>query len=435
MWNARITDFKNVNPVPKVSSIQMELALLALNNNGATDKAKTDNLEPNIKLIPGNSRWFATEQFVLWDNGPLVNSPGSGAGGADESVLQNVSLGMNTLGFGHQALLNNKIADDFVVTGSNWTVDNITFFAYQTNSDTNSTITEVYYRVWDGPPGDPSSNVVFGDTINNRLINTSWSHVYRVTETTSGATNRPIMMNIVSGGFTLSPGRYWLDWQSNGSLASGPWAPPVTITAADSTGDGWQYTGAWNPVLDSGTGTRQGFPFVMKGTADDVWMRLIGPVSGVLTAGSTFDLDLRLYGVIQDSVFSGELTITSNAPTQPIVTIPVELTVQPPSSIDPSDAGLVTKYELKQNYPNPFNPTTTIKYKLANQKSQHTILQIYNNLGQLVRTLVNTEQGNGEYKIVWDGLDSNRKEVSSGIYFYKLHSGEFISTQKLLKLK
>jgi len=164
-------------------------------------------------------------------------------------------------------------------------------------------------------------------------------------------------------------------------------------------------------------------------------MKLVGPVTGILMPGNYFNLDLRLYGVIQDSVFTGEITITSNAPGQSIVTIPVQLTVTPPNSIDPSDVGLVTKYELLQNYPNPFNPSTTIRYRLANQKPQSTVLQIYNNLGQLVRTLVNAEQGNGEYTIVWDGLDSNNTEVASGMYFYKLQSGDFVNTQKLLKLK
>ena len=164
-------------------------------------------------------------------------------------------------------------------------------------------------------------------------------------------------------------------------------------------------------------------------------MRLFAPLSGAIPAGNSFDLDLRLYGVTADTVFSGEITITSNDPGQPTVIIPVELTVQPPNSIDPSDAAIITTYELFQNYPNPFNPITTIKYQLPNTKPHHTTLQIYNNLGQLVRTLVNAEQGNGEYTIVWDGLDSNNKEVASGLYFYKLQSGEFISTQKLLKLK
>jgi hypothetical protein len=106
-----------------------------------------------------------------------------------------------------------------------------------------------------------------------------------------------------------------------------------------------------------------------------------------------------------------------------------------PLGIDDEAPFVITKYQLLQNYPNPFNPSTTIKYRIASQKPQSTTLQIYNNLGQLVRTLVNAEQGNGEYTIVWDGLDSNNKEVASGLYFYKLQSGEFISTQKLLKLK
>jgi hypothetical protein len=81
---------------------------------------------------------------VLYDNGPLVNSPGTGAGGADESVLQSTSLLMTTLGFGHQVLNNNWMADDFTVTDAEgWTIDAMTFYAYQTGSTTTSTMTNV----------------------------------------------------------------------------------------------------------------------------------------------------------------------------------------------------------------------------------------------------------------------------------------------------
>ncbi len=67
---------------------------------------------------------------VLYDNGPLINSAGTGAGGADESVLQSFSLGMNILGFGHQFSVFNLVADDFTVSGKVWNVDTIAFFAY-----------------------------------------------------------------------------------------------------------------------------------------------------------------------------------------------------------------------------------------------------------------------------------------------------------------
>ncbi|NJN45036.1 MAG: hypothetical protein HC806_10165 [Anaerolineae bacterium] len=117
------------------------------------------------------------------------------------------------------------MADDFTVTDANgWDIQTFTFFAYQTGSTTSSTITAVNYRVWDGSPSDPGSVVVFGDTTTNQLIGSTWTNSYRVSEATSGtAVDRPIMSVVASagGGFHLSPGTYWVDWQVDGSLASG----------------------------------------------------------------------------------------------------------------------------------------------------------------------------------------------------------------------
>ncbi len=206
----------------------------------------------------------------LYESGPFVNSPMSGAGGADESILQTDLFGMNTLGFGHQVAAGFRVADDFTVVDANgWDVESITFYAYQTGSTTASTITAVNYRVWNGSPADPGSQIVFGNTTTNRLTGSTWTNAYRVTEATSGsAIDRPVMTVVASAGFHLAPGTYWLDWQVDGSLASGPWAVPITMWGESSTGNGLQYdptSTSWGEVLDSGTGTPQGFPFVIHG--------------------------------------------------------------------------------------------------------------------------------------------------------------------------
>lgn len=209
---------------------------------------------------------------VLYDNGPLVNSPGTGAGGADESVLQTTSLGMNTIGFGHQVLNGNRMADDFTVPAGGWLIDSFTFFAYQTGSPTTSTITAVNMRIWDGVPAAPGSNIVFGDNTTNVMTSTAFTNIYRITETTVGANNRPIMAQTVGGLDLLLPaGTYWVDWQSDGSLGSGPWAPPVTINGTAITGNGLQSltdNGAtWAPAVDTGTDTpQQALPFIINGT-------------------------------------------------------------------------------------------------------------------------------------------------------------------------
>ena len=88
---------------------------------------------------------------------------------------------------------------------------------------------------------------------------------------------------------------------------------------------------------------------------------------------------------------------------------------------------------LSQNYPNPFNPTTTIAFSLA--AKGHVRLNVYNVSGQLVRTLANETRDSGAYSLTWDGRDQAGSPVSSGVYFYKLVSGSFSQTKKMVLLK
>jgi hypothetical protein len=84
-------------------------------------------------------------------------------------------------------------------------------------------------------------------------------------------------------------------------------------------------------------------------------------------------------------------------------------------------------FRLEQNYPNPFNPSTVISYSLP--RSGHVRLAIFNALGQLVEKLFDEEQQAGRYQVEW------RPQVPSGVYFYRLETGEFVATRKLLLLK
>jgi len=86
------------------------------------------------------------------------------------------------------------------------------------------------------------------------------------------------------------------------------------------------------------------------------------------------------------------------------------------------------KYVLAQNYPNPFNPTTTIDYSIPN--SSFVTLKIFDLLGKEIATLVNEEKSIGNYEIEFNGSN-----LSSGVYFYKMQSGAFVATKKLILLK
>jgi hypothetical protein len=95
-------------------------------------------------------------------------------------------------------------------------------------------------------------------------------------------------------------------------------------------------------------------------------------------------------------------------------------------------------FELNQNYPNPFNPSTTIKFTLPSQHeggALNTTLRIYNVLGELVRTLVDEPMAPGTHDVMWDGKDESGSQVASGIYFYRLRSGDFQDTKKMVMMK
>jgi len=94
---------------------------------------------------------------------------------------------------------------------------------------------------------------------------------------------------------------------------------------------------------------------------------------------------------------------------------------------------LPTEYALVQNYPNPFNPTTKILYSLKNDG--YVELNIYNVLGQNVRNLVSETKPAGTYTVQWDGRDNSGSQVASGVYFYKITSGDFSDIKKMVLMK
>lgn len=88
---------------------------------------------------------------------------------------------------------------------------------------------------------------------------------------------------------------------------------------------------------------------------------------------------------------------------------------------------------LKQNYPNPFNPTTTISFDMKSAGKAN--LAVYNVKGQLVKTLVNDNLTAGSHSILWNGLDNNNKQASSGVYFYKLSTNNHNEMKKMVLVK
>jgi len=94
---------------------------------------------------------------------------------------------------------------------------------------------------------------------------------------------------------------------------------------------------------------------------------------------------------------------------------------------------LPDQYKLYSNYPNPFNPQTTIRYDLP--KTSEVTLTIYNSLGQEVTTLVNATQDAGSYTVIWDGVSDLGRQVSSGVYFYRIDAGEYRQVRKMVLVR
>jgi hypothetical protein len=96
-------------------------------------------------------------------------------------------------------------------------------------------------------------------------------------------------------------------------------------------------------------------------------------------------------------------------------------------------AVLPDHFELGQNYPNPFNPATTISFALPHP--EHVRLEVFNVLGRRVAVLKDGVMQAGYYDVSWDGRSSGGASLSSGMYFYRLRSGSFDQTNKMLLVK
>jgi len=98
------------------------------------------------------------------------------------------------------------------------------------------------------------------------------------------------------------------------------------------------------------------------------------------------------------------------------------------SGVNDRTNDLPLTYELKQNYPNPFNPSTTIAFDVPSVG--HVQLRIFDLLGREVASLLNEQRNAGRYHVEWDA-----SRFSSGVYFYRIESGEFKQTKKLMLVK
>lgn len=140
-------------------------------------------------------------------------------------------------------------------------------------------------------------------------------------------------------------------------------------------------------------------------------------------AEGSYQITVNRIGFNNNSVFGIELNYTFGTELQN-QNFSLEQTV----SITQTNSIVPEKYRLYQNYPNPFNPTTKIKFDI--QKAGAVKLSVYNSLGKLVKNIVNQYAPAGSFEVIFDG-----KDLSSGIYYYKMEVDGFVITKKMMLVK
>ena len=107
--------------------------------------------------------------------------------------------------------------------------------------------------------------------------------------------------------------------------------------------------------------------------------------------------------------------------------------LQAATSVEQVGSDIPREFILEQNYPNPFNPTTAITFDLA--KESTVTLNVYNTLGQRIRTLVAGRYRPGAYQVMWDGRDDAGCAVAGGVYVYRLKADAYTQARTMVLMK
>jgi hypothetical protein len=187
------------------------------------------------------------------------------------------------------------------------------------------------------------------------------------------------------------------------------------IFRSTDNGDQWTYIGFKDTITTLAVNS-SGILFV--GTPDyGVFRSSDEGVTWTPTNSGLTNLQVRSIGIYSN----GYVFIGTNGG-------PVFASLQTTTSADLKVDELPQQYFLNQNFPNPFNPITTISYSLP--KRSLVQIKIFTVLGKEIAVLVNEEQITGNHKIEFNGTN-----LPSGVYFYRLTTGDFTDTKKLILLK
>jgi len=199
-------------------------------------------------------------------------------------------------------------------------------------------------------------------------------------------------------------------------------APPIPPFGLDTLAVGLDYfTIIWqnSPIGDLAgykvyfDSDSTGFPY---SDTVDVGIDTTYTITNLIT-GTTYYIAVTCYDNSgEESWYSNEIEVTPGG-----------------VNIDDNTLHLPKSFYLSQNYPNPFNPETTISFSIP--KYSKVEISIYNIKGQKVKTIAKKDFEKGIHKVIWNGKDIAGKSVSSGIYFYKMETGNFSEIKKAILLK
>jgi hypothetical protein len=217
------------------------------------------------------------------------------------------------------------------------------------------------------------------------------------------------------GGLTLTAGLY--KFTSTLSLVGSD----VTLTGSPT--DVWIFQIASNLVVGNGMkvilagGAQAGNIFWQVGTSATLGTNSV--FKGTIMADQSISMNTgaRLDGRALVSIAA--VTLASSTVTRPTLVSGVK------------DTEVPDEFMLLQNYPNPFNPSTLIEYHL--KTAAQVSLKVYNLVGNAVVTLVDGYEEAGSHAVTFGG--SSTQGMASGVYFYRLEAGSFVSTKKLTLLK
>ena len=158
-------------------------------------------------------------------------------------------------------------------------------------------------------------------------------------------------------------------------------------------------------------------------SASYIWTKIFTDSSGVATDCRLVNRASDMDGDGYDEILLSNLDVMMDG--RPCVFVVEALA---PVKVEKLDNSIPTGYALNQNYPNPFNPSTKIEFSIP--IAGHVALKVYNSLGQEIVTLVDDIKSAGNYLV-----EFNASELASGIYYYKISTGKFIETKKMLLVK